>query len=292
METKAGKAGQGQTAQQQKGPAQQPGTAQSAPVAEKAGSGALATMDFAADAGMGMEGADKDSFAIPFIAMLQPMSPAVAESLVEGAKPGMMLNTVTNELASSLRVLPVTFKRVYLRWTPREKGGGFKGEMSVGAVEQLIKDGKAKDVPDDKGTPRLMFEGDLLKDTRIHYVLVLKADGSGCTPAVMSLASTQIKRSKRWMAQISNIQMKDAQGRAYNPASFSHVYVVKTEKETNEKGTWFSFDVNVEGPVSDAGLYNKAKEFHAQIVKGSVKVNHDQMAETAEPAEGDGTGKF
>ena len=44
-------------------------------------------LDFAADAGMGMEGVDKDSFAIPFIALLQGLSPQL--ETVDGAKPGL-----------------------------------------------------------------------------------------------------------------------------------------------------------------------------------------------------------
>ena len=65
-------------------------------VARKESAGAMvAAIDFAADDGMGTEGADKDSFAIPFLSILQPLSPQVAEG-AEGAKAGRFINSVTN----------------------------------------------------------------------------------------------------------------------------------------------------------------------------------------------------
>ena len=57
---------------------------------------AVATMDmsmFAEDAGAGMEGATAESFAIPFLGVLQKGSPQVDEAsgvAIEGAKAGML----------------------------------------------------------------------------------------------------------------------------------------------------------------------------------------------------------
>src|SRR5215207_5859746 len=70
------------------------------------------TMNFEEDAGKGMEGADKDSFAIPFLSILQGLSPQMdPDSGIPGAKLGMIVNTVTNELYSTLKVVPVAFQR-------------------------------------------------------------------------------------------------------------------------------------------------------------------------------------
>ena len=54
--------------------------------------------DMKADAGKGSEGVDKDSLAIPFLVILQPLSPACDDDDgVKGAKPGMFMNTITEE---------------------------------------------------------------------------------------------------------------------------------------------------------------------------------------------------
>ncbi len=240
---------------------------------------ALAAMggaiDFAADAGLGMEGADKDSYAIPFLQVLQGLSPQV--ETVEGAKPGLLINTVSNKLYVKAQFVPVAFQRRFLRWVPRDQGGGFKGEMMPSTVDELIASGKAVKNQDDG---KLMFDGDQLKDTRIHYGLLLSEEG-GWERVILSMAGTQVKRSKRLMAQIGNLQVKTAAGTMVTPPSFSHVYSVGSVREENDKGKWHSFDINLVGPVQDPALYAAAKEFNALIVSGKVVVQHrDEDAET------------
>ena len=226
---------------------------------------------FEQDAGMGLEGADKDSFAIPFITILQPLSPVVVDEIVDGAKAGLFFNTVSQQLAKDIQFVPVAFQRKFLRWSPREKGGGYKGEYSPIDVELDRVEGMMKG--DDGryyigGTnPK---EHDQLKDTRNHFVLVLRPEG-GWSPALISLASTQIKRSKRLLSRIQGVQLRGANGQLFTPPSFSHIYSASTEKESNDQGTWYSWVIDVVGPVQDGELYNAAKAFHAQIVAGQVQ---------------------
>ena len=224
---------------------------------------AIPLADFAADAGMGMEGADKASFAIPFIAVLQGLSPQL--ETVEGAKPGLFINTITNELFKEVLVVPCAYQRRFLRWAPREAGGGYKGEYNPVDIET----GKVVTAPNDKGQPTI--EGDLLKDTRNHFVLMQSESGTW-QPALLSLSSTQIKKSKRWMSLIQGIEMRAANGKPFNPPSFSHIYRLKTVKEENSQGSWWGVEVSVEEPVGDAELYAKAKTFHGCVVAGDVEV--------------------
>lgn len=259
-------------------------------VAEKPAATAVGqVLDFASDAGKGLENADKDSFAIPFLIVLQSNSPQcqpVADGGVEGAQQGMLMNSITNELMTVAHVVPVAFQRRYLAWAPRSAGGGFKGEFSVVDVDTKKQPWDWKEIPTDNGgMVRVMAtpEGNVLKDTRNHFVLLVREDGSWMA-ALMSLGSTQIKKSKRWLSLIQNLTMKDGNGKNFNPPSFSHIYSVKTVKEENDKGVWRGIDITMEGAVSDPDLYAAAKAFHAQIVAGKV--------ETAPPVdiEPNGTG--
>lgn len=234
-------------------------------VAVKETNTALAVMaaDFAADAGLGMEGADKASFAIPFISVLQGLSPQL--ETVDGAKPGLFINTITNELFKEVLVVPCAYQRRFLRWAPREAGGGYKGEYNPVDIET----GKIVTVANDKGQPTL--EGDLLKDTRNHFVL-MQTEAGTWQPALLSLSSTQIKKSKRWMSLIQGIEMRAANGKPFNPPSFSHVYRLKTCKEENSQGSWWGVEISIEEPVGDAELYAKAKAFHASVASGDIEV--------------------
>ena len=71
---------------------------------EEAALPAMMAESFAADAGSGFENADKDSYAIPFIKLLQSMSPQCKKSngaYIQGAEEGMLFNTVTEEAHES-----------------------------------------------------------------------------------------------------------------------------------------------------------------------------------------------
>lgn len=227
---------------------------------------ALAVMaaDFAADAGLGMEGADKASFAIPFISVLQGLSPQL--ETVEGAKPGLFINTITNEVAKELLVVPCAFQRRFLRWAPRSEGGGYKGEYNPVEIETGAVEGVSTNAEG-----RLMIEGDELKDTRNHFVLVQNESGAW-QPALLSLGSTQIKKSKRWMSRIRGIELRNAQGRTFNPPAFSHIYKLTTVKEENSKGSWWGVEIDLVESVADVDLYAKAKAFHNSIAAGEVEV--------------------
>jgi hypothetical protein len=234
-------------------------------------------IDFAADAGMGMEGADKSSFAIPFITMLQGLSPQL--ETVDGAKPGKFINTITNELYDEVMVVPCAYQRRFLRWSPRSSGGGYKGEFNPIEVETGALPGLKQingiylmDVPE--GAPAFDPKGlplyDHLSDTRNHFVLAKNASG-GWQPALISLSSTQIKKSKRWMSLIQGVEM-EANGRHFNPPSFSSIYKLKPIKEENSKGSWWGLDISRVGFIEDGELYGRAKDFHSQVASGAVEV--------------------
>lgn len=218
--------------------------------------------DFAADAGMGMEGVDRDSFAIPFIALLQGLSPQL--ETVEGARPGLFINTITDELFKEVLVVPCSYQRRYLRWAPRKDGGGYKGEYNPIDVET----GKIDVEKDADG--RLRLEGDELKDTRNHFVL-MQSESGAWQPALLSLSSTQIKKSKRWMSRIQGVELRTAEGRPFNPPSFSHIYRLKSVKEENSKGSWWGLDIDLVEAVQDSELYQKARAFSKQVAAGEVK---------------------
>lgn len=249
---------------------------------KESGAVALGAINFAEDAGMGMEGADKSSYAIPFITLLQGLSPQI--ETVDGAKPGLFINTITNELYSEVMVVPCFYQRRFIRWAPRSSGGGYKGEFNPIEVETLKLPGVKiingiymMDVPeganafDAKGLPLY----DHLQDTRNHFVLAKSKTGAW-QPALISMSSTQVKKSKRWMSRIQGVEMRDVSGKPFTPPSFSHVYRLKALKEENSKGSWWGIDVDLVEPVQDTDLYARAKDFHTQVASGAVEVSQPQ----------------
>ena len=43
---------------------------------------------------------------------------------------------------------------------------------------------------------------------------------------------------------------------------------------SNDKGTWFGWEVSKVGPITDAATYQQAKSFSESISKGAVKAKH------------------
>jgi hypothetical protein len=67
----------------------------------------------------------------------------------------------------------------------------------------------------------------------------------------------------------------------FTPPSYSHVYKLKTVPQSNSKGTWFGWDIQKVGPVTDKGMYDAAKLFSQGVSKDVVKVSHEEEAQAA-----------
>lgn len=233
-------------------------------------------------AGAGLENTDRDSFAIPFLAIMQKGSPQVDkddEAHVEGAEVGDLMLTSTQELFKDEDGVDVVFcgyRRVFLRWAPVDSGGGFKGELSVDEVQRLRSQGELVE----EDGKLFANNGDLVRDTRIHYVLVVREDGT-FTPAVISMSSTQIKKSKMLLTQIQSYIAKDSSGRSFNPPSFGHVFHAETIAESNDKGSWRGWKLTRTGFVEDPDLFRAAVEFHETVKGEGVRVNYEEAAQAA-----------
>ena len=84
--------------------------------------GALAVNLFEADANKGSQNIAQEDLALPFLKVLGQLSPEVNKrdgKYVEGAEPGKIINTVTNQLFDTLQVVPVFYKRQYIEWQDR-----------------------------------------------------------------------------------------------------------------------------------------------------------------------------
>lgn len=234
----------------------------------KTGAMAIATDMFEADAGGGFENADAESYAIPFLAILQSGSPQCKKSdgaYIKGAEEGMLFNTVTQQLFDGdegVFVIPCYYKRAFTKWEDSDKGG-FRGEVT--ASDPVVSAGRVN-----SEGHLIDNEGNLLVDTRTHYVLVRTPDGD-YQPAVISMSSTQIKKSRQWMSKMNNIKMKRGDGSLFTPPMFSHMYKVSTVPESNDKGSWFGWKVELVEPLSEAAVYAAAKEFRAAVSSGEVK---------------------
>ena len=240
-------------------------------VAEKKSAGLPANM-FEDDAAKGLGAIGQEDLALPFLKILGQLSPEVNKrdgKYVEGAEPGMIYNSVSGELYDGVKgidVIPCFYKLEYIEWKDRGEGLG-----APVAIYDSSSDIMSKTKPDANYKDRLP-NGNYIEKTASHFVIV---SGDSPSTALISMKSTQLKISRKWNSMMSGIKMKGANG-MFTPASFSHIYKLKTTQMSNDKGTWFGWEVSKVGPVTDKGLYDQAKGFSENISKGSVKAKHGE----------------
>jgi hypothetical protein len=234
--------------------------------------GALATNMFEADANGGAQNIEQEDLALPFLKVLGQLSPEINKKngrYVEGAEPGMILNSVTKKLYDGdkgINVIPCAYERKYLEWKPRELGGGLVGMHSIDdpIVRTTKRDQMNKDI---------LPNGNYLENTASHFVVITGEDaGTG----LISMTRTQLKVSRTWNSMMMSIKLKyQNKNGLFTPPTFSHIYNLKSVQMTNDKGTWFGWDINKIGPVTDNNVYSLAKDFAEKIGKGEVEVKHD-----------------
>jgi len=240
-------------------------------IAKRDEAGPLATNVFEADAGQGIANIKQEDLALPFLKVLGQLSPEVNTrdaKHVEGAQPGMIVNSVTNELYDGnkgVEVLPVYYKRQYIEWQDR-------GE-SKGAPVNIYDAGD--DIPQttrDKSNKDRLANGNYLENTVSHFVVLL---GKTPTTALISMKATQLKISRKWNSMMMGIKMQGKNG-LFTPPTYSHIYKLKTVQQSNDKGTWFGWDVSKVGPITDKGIYAIAKGFSDNVAKGAVVAKHGE----------------
>ena len=212
-----------------------------------------AVLDFSVDSGKGFDTVDSSDFGVPILKVLQKLSPAVDE--IEEAKEGdFYIGQVGRVFSGSegLTVVPSYYKKIWAIWTPRDLGGGYQGELAFD--DPIAKE--AKQV----GMKRVLDNGDELVETVNWYLTIISDDMP--MRVLLPMTSTQLRTSRKFISLSAGLKMKDANGSLYTPPMFSHIYRLTTQKESNNKGSWYTMNLVLEGPIQDSIVYEQTKEFY------------------------------
>ena len=235
--------------------------------------GALATNLFEADAAQGAQNISQEDLALPFLKILGQLSPEVNKrdgKYVEGAEPGKIINTVTNDLYDMISVIPCHYKRQYIEWADRGTSTGAPVAIHEADSDIVSQTTRGKDYKD------RLPNGNYLDNTANHFVLVL---GNNPQTALISMKSTQLKVSRKWNSMMMGIKMQGKNG-LFTPPTYSHIYNLSTVQMSNDKGTWFGWDVTKVGPVTEKHEYDMAKAFAESVGKGEIKAKHGSEEST------------
>ena len=218
-----------------------------------------------------------DDQALPFLKVLSQLSPQcnkTSNNYVEGAEPGMIYNTVSGTLSDGeqgIDVIPCHYKREFIEWGERGKGSGAPVAIH-GADFDISK------APRDANFQNRMPNGNVIDETANHYVIAVSENGY--EHALITMKATQRKVSRKWNSMMLGLKMQGKEG-PFTPPAYSHIYKLKTVPQSNSKGTWFGWDIQKIGPVTDKGMYDAAKLFALGVGKNAVKVSHEEEAQAA-----------
>jgi|TARA_Y100000114_G_scaffold107810_1_gene101152 hypothetical protein len=237
--------------------------------------GQVATLNIEQFADEGFENVDSKSLALPFLKVLGQLSPQVTQGdsqFIPEARAGMIYNTVTDELydgAKGITVVPCYYKLEYIEWKDREKGA--VAPINVYPADSDI---MSKTTRGDDGKDRLE-NGNYIEETASHYVLVVETDKT--STALLTMKSTQRKKSKKWNSMMMSLRQKKKNGVGFfKPAPFTQRYSLKTVLEKNNLGSWFGWEIEHLGVVENEETMKAAFDFYESCKKGAVRVNHNK----------------
>lgn len=217
----------------------------------------------------GAENVGQEDLVIPRLEIVQSLSPCRKRgdpAFIEGAEEGMMYNSVTRELyGREVTLVPVAYKKDFLLWKDRKKGGGLRG---VFPTAELAED--ARQQLEDRDDVEAI-------DTAQHFCYLVKPNGQ-IEEIVVSMSKTKMKVSRKWNTLIRIAEVD----------SFAKMYKMSGVMQTNANNEdFYNFEIAPLPGFVDEQLYNRAEKLWEMIQKGAVKAS----TEFDKPAES-GTTEF
>ena len=238
-------------------------------------------------AGAGFTEVSTEDLAIPFLRILAQLSPQVNKregAYVEGAEAGMIFNTVLNDVydgVEGIKVIPCHYNRRMVEWKQRDQGGGYVDSYQPD-------DPYCKTATRDERGQDVLPNGNILTNTAQFFVLLLHPE-LGPQRALITMSSTQLKKSRKWLSQMQSLTAKGKNGVFVLPM-MSQIYNLTTVAESNDKGSWFGWEVSRERQLdldNESDMFDMAVAFAKSVRAGDVKVKQEQEVEVGSSDEGD-----
>ena len=241
-------------------------------VAEQQASDLIPFDDDLLSAGTGLEEAEAGDYAIPFLRILQSMSPQLKKSdgkYIADAEEGNFFNTVTEAVydgSDGVLIIPCAYKKKYIEWVTRENGGGFVSDQhNIQTIGSCKKDDSGRFI---------MSNGNQLAETAEYYCIFAQ-DENAPEQVLLSLTSSQLGFSRRWNTMLNNARVINKAGEAVPAPMFAHTYRLTTIPQSNDQYSWMGLSVEKEGPTS-LPLATAALEFMKAARQGTVQVQQEQ----------------
>lgn len=232
------------------------------------------------DSGAGVDTMTADDVALPYLGIIQAMSPQVqpgTSAYVEGIQVGMFINSVSQDYFDGrnkgLLFVPCAYDRRFVEWIDRDAGGGFVADYDIDS--DILSHCKK----DDKGKWR-MPSGNLMVETAYHSGLYLDPEANSWNECVISLKSTGLKVNRKWNNDLVTTKIP---GTDLQAPRWLYIYHLTTWLESKKNNSWWQLKAEMH---EEAGkpvmvsrkVYDKAKNFHKLIQSGELKRGAEKEA--------------
>ena len=226
-------------------------------------------------------------FTVPYLGILQALSKPLQrghEKYVDGAQQGFIINSATREVYDvtneGVLVIPCFFHHRYQAWKPNNGGPAYDYGSDSTVYDSLV--------PNEKGK-RLDAEGNELVDSLEYFCLMLDRETGVYSAVVIPFSGSFAKKARRWNNLIrAQVELKN--GRPVKPPLYFYVYEAKTVPESNEKGSWYSWDVSLHSKVPElpngAEIFRAAQELRASVVSGALRAASEAPEDDNDEADG------
>lgn len=244
-----------------------------------------ALMDKYKGGGAGLEEVRSKDLIIPFIRILQALSPAVKKrepTYIEGAEEGMFINTATDQLwdgDKGFRVIPCMYMPSFTEWEPGAQG-------NLVAVH-----GKKEPIGTVRDKVRLTLGDNDITEATDFYVLQETEEGGPWEKAIISLSKTQFKKGRKWLTSITNERPLDENGVRQRDNLWYRSWHAKMVPESNDQGSWCGWKFREEEIVKKIDptmeLWGDSVQFYEQVISGAVSAapNEEREVSASEQAE-------
>lgn len=223
--------------------------------------------DWSKSESTGFEHVRPEDMGIPFLMILQAMSPEVNKAdpeyqmfKIEGAAAGDIIVNTTKEIVydddgdSTMDFVPFSFIRKWVEWKA-DRGGFVKQHDDMSILAQTKKDEKGRDV---------LANGNTIVTTAYFGGYLLR-EGKEPLRCIISMTSTQLKKSRYWINMATSMKQN---GRTL--PLFSHIYSLSTTPESNEKGSWYGWKIESGSMMTDVVLIRDCQEQAKQTIGATV----------------------
>lgn len=217
------------------------------------------SVNWAEDAGMGLEDAAQDEFKLPLIKILYSSNmPDGIDKTVSGTDvaEGCVFNQTSEKAYDGKQgflAVPCMYKRSFNEWKEMDEGNNRPVAVHKEKPLGLTRNGNKDVLPN----------GNYVEDTGNWFILILDKDRNVIDQGMVTMKSTQKKKSNEWLQKLKSNSII-VEGRPQTPPLYKCIYRMSVTRQESGKYKYFGWQIKFDDYLDDTKnihTLTQSKEF-------------------------------